>query len=413
MEEIVDSRIGYIPKHCVLPQLTFSGLHVLLQWNKQYNGEQPMVRTQKRKVYRDMQEYLLTQIRQGELSSGQMIPDEFSLAASFKISRRSVRQGLKELVDRGMLMKQQGKGTFVTKAEEWQSLDEQEDRPLRLLLVYPSYSEKTFQDPFNQSLLAACMETAHKHGHEIIFSAATADTGKLLRHYESEKCDGILWVMAFEICHQTIQDLHAHGIPIVTINQELPNISSVMIESDLAMRTMIGFLYQLGHKRIGFLNVSPHETVYVNRRDGFMRYLAEYGLPRDYYCEAEFEPQVFLPRVQFPWDKELFPSALIVGGHLLLIPVLSLLETLGLKVGVDVSLICIDDNLAAQLNNPPISAYYEPRELLGKEAINLLAEMIYSNSQKASRLFVRGFLITRESCRMPRDLHDKVFPRSN
>lgn len=366
----------------------------------------------KRKVYSDMQEYLLTQIRQSELASGQMIPDEFSLAASFKISRRSVRQGLQELVDKGMLVKQQGKGTFVTASEQWQCLSEKEHRPLKLMLVYPSYYEKTFLDPFNQNLLSACMETAHKHGHEIVFAVAATDCRKLLERYHKENCDGILWVMAFEVYRQTIQELRMEDIPLVTINQELPNVSCVMIDSDLAMRNMVGFLYQFGHQRIGFVNVNTSETVYLARRDGYLHYIQEYDLAPSYYCEADFDPLVGVPRVQLPWERENFPSALIVGGHLLLVPVLSQLENLGLKVGIDISLICIDDNLAAQINNPPISAYYEPREELGREAINLLSDMIYSNSLEATKIFVRGFLITRESCRMPQELRSEVFNKS-
>jgi len=366
-----------------------------------------MVGMKKRKVYSDMQEHLLTQIRQKDLVSGQMIPDEFSLAASFKISRRSVRQGLQELVDKGMLVKQQGKGTFVSAPEHWQALQENEHRPLKLMLVYPGFFEKTFVDPFNQDLFKACMDTAHKYGHEIVAAAATTDTKVIVERYQRENCHGLLWVMAFEKYQPTIVELAKLQIPVVTINQELPGVSSVLIDSDLAMRTMIRFLYQFGHQRIGFINVDTPEGIYYARRDGYRHYMQEYGLPLDHYYEAGFDPLEGIPKIQLPWTRDNFPSALIVGGNKLLVPTLGILEKLGLKVGENVSLICIDDSLTAQINDPPISTYYEPRDELGREAISLLLNTLCSN--RPSKIFIRGFLITRESCRMPPELQTKIF----
>jgi GntR family transcriptional regulator len=57
---------------------------------------------------------LLEQIRSGEFKRGDRIPPERQLEEMFGLSRTTIRQAVTELVQRGVLQRIQGKGTFVT-----------------------------------------------------------------------------------------------------------------------------------------------------------------------------------------------------------------------------------------------------------------------------------------------------------
>lgn len=57
---------------------------------------------------------LMGQIRSGALKPGQSIPTERQLEQEYGLSRTTVRQAISELVQRGVLRRIQGKGTFVT-----------------------------------------------------------------------------------------------------------------------------------------------------------------------------------------------------------------------------------------------------------------------------------------------------------
>jgi GntR family histidine utilization transcriptional repressor len=60
-----------------------------------------------------IKQFLEQKIASGELSSGEKIPTEQSLAISFSVSRMTARRAVQELADTGMLTRTPGSGTFV------------------------------------------------------------------------------------------------------------------------------------------------------------------------------------------------------------------------------------------------------------------------------------------------------------
>ena len=62
-----------------------------------------------------LREVLLEKLNSGEWKAGEMIPSEHELCEEYGVSRITVREVLKELVQSGYLKRKQGKGTFVSK----------------------------------------------------------------------------------------------------------------------------------------------------------------------------------------------------------------------------------------------------------------------------------------------------------
>jgi GntR family transcriptional regulator len=65
-------------------------------------------------LYIKIRESLRDEINTGVLKPGNKIPAEDELAARFGVSRMTVRQGISDLIDDGLLYRRQGVGTFVT-----------------------------------------------------------------------------------------------------------------------------------------------------------------------------------------------------------------------------------------------------------------------------------------------------------
>ncbi len=65
-------------------------------------------------LYVQIRETLRQQIKSGQLEPGQKLPAEDELAAQFGVSRMTVRQGISDLIDEGVLYRRRGVGTFVT-----------------------------------------------------------------------------------------------------------------------------------------------------------------------------------------------------------------------------------------------------------------------------------------------------------
>ena len=64
-------------------------------------------------LYVQVRETLRDQIKTGILELGQKLPSEDELAAQFGVSRMTVRQGVSDLTDEGLVYRRRGIGTFV------------------------------------------------------------------------------------------------------------------------------------------------------------------------------------------------------------------------------------------------------------------------------------------------------------
>ncbi|RIY40269.1 GntR family transcriptional regulator [Neopusillimonas maritima] len=69
-------------------------------------------------LYQQIKALLLQSLDQGEWKPGEAIPSEFELAARFNVSQGTVRKAIDELAADHLLIRRQGKGTFVATHNE-------------------------------------------------------------------------------------------------------------------------------------------------------------------------------------------------------------------------------------------------------------------------------------------------------
>jgi len=66
-------------------------------------------------AYYQVKEAIHTKIKDGEIQPGDQLLSENQLSELFNISRMTVRKAIDQLVDEGLLLREQGKGTFIKK----------------------------------------------------------------------------------------------------------------------------------------------------------------------------------------------------------------------------------------------------------------------------------------------------------
>jgi len=82
--------------------------------NRPTDRQKPLERAGPEPLYRQLAAQLKQSIREGQLKPGDRIDSEDLLSRRFAISRITVRQAIEELVRQHILVRRQGKGTFVT-----------------------------------------------------------------------------------------------------------------------------------------------------------------------------------------------------------------------------------------------------------------------------------------------------------
>jgi GntR family transcriptional regulator len=68
-------------------------------------------------IYYQLKNIIFEKIARGEYSEGSIIPSERELVDVLNISRMTVRQAINQLVNEGILYREKGKGTFVSKTK--------------------------------------------------------------------------------------------------------------------------------------------------------------------------------------------------------------------------------------------------------------------------------------------------------
>ncbi|MDP9108655.1 MAG: GntR family transcriptional regulator [Pseudomonadota bacterium] len=69
-------------------------------------------------LYQQIKALLTASLQAGEWKPGELIPSEFELAARFKVSQGTVRKAIDELSAENLVIRRQGKGTFVATHHE-------------------------------------------------------------------------------------------------------------------------------------------------------------------------------------------------------------------------------------------------------------------------------------------------------
>lgn len=72
-------------------------------------------------LYRQIKTLITQSLVTGEWRPGDLIPSEIELASRFSVSQGTVRKAIGELADQNLLVRQQGKGTFVASHSEERS----------------------------------------------------------------------------------------------------------------------------------------------------------------------------------------------------------------------------------------------------------------------------------------------------
>ena len=69
-------------------------------------------------LYRQIKDFMIRSLEAGEWGPGDAIPSEGELAARFNVSQGTVRKAIDEMASENMLVRRQGKGTFVASHDD-------------------------------------------------------------------------------------------------------------------------------------------------------------------------------------------------------------------------------------------------------------------------------------------------------
>ena len=166
-------------------------------------------------LYYQLAQHLEKGIREGEFESDAKFPTDMELALRYNVSRPTVRQAVGELVHKGLLVRERGRGTFVRPASAMVKRDSRVIKYRRLGLVMP-WGPGTFFAP----LLEAIEDVAHHSGFHVVLANNREDPETeiaRIRELLDHGVDGVLWMCPSRGSNQAMARKLLQSVPVVVL----------------------------------------------------------------------------------------------------------------------------------------------------------------------------------------------------
>lgn len=356
-------------------------------------------------IHTTVANYIREQILSGALAPGDSISSEKQLCDKFGVSRGPVRQALDILVKEQLIIRSQGRGTFVSELANNRDSNLKGKDSLNIGVFFDSDFQSQWTGFFAEiiaSLNAAaditypqCKLSYQFHEQPLAFLNDTLAT---------EAFDGYVFVPIEPECCRFIQEnLPVRGKRMITFFREVKSakISQFYIDQRDGAVKATDYLLRCGHRRIGILLVAPMRNRYdsYERMKGYQQAYQLHGLA----CPEELMVETALTQGGIRQGIDALTAqkatALLIGGQALINPVLRIIDQKGLKIPDDISLISFDDNSDAMLHVPSLSVVNQPLKLGAHLALDRLVTEINGAATEVVSIPLRPELILRESCK--------------
>ena len=305
---------------------------------------------------------LRERIETGVYSNGAPMPAEAELAREFGINRRTLRRALDVLESERLVIRRQGRGTFVQSPPQDEHL---------ATLIYAGDTEQHYASTFYQALCAEAQDRGK------VVSALKADSpdkiellAELARRNPRLICMEENWQ---KIKHAIPEDVRVtrvsdfYGIDALSDTDRPGYVVST--DSYRAAGLAVDYLIRLGHRRIAYVDWAPARggrlgTITLNRPSyyGYRSALFRAHIARDYPVGitdapgGDYQEHFFQAMLEYLSDADELPTAFVCAADFRAGPVIRALRETGHRVPEDASVVGIGNTPWAQWLDTPLTS---------------------------------------------------------
>jgi GntR family transcriptional regulator, arabinose operon transcriptional repressor len=315
-------------------------------------------------------------IKAGQVAPGDMIGTEFAFSQQWGLTRSTVRRGIEQLVDEGLLERRPGKGLFVPAPQAVTG------RTVQLVAPNLSWAYMT-------KIMRGAQIAGRKVGIQLQVCDAHGEMDadlEVLRRLPDGHADGAIIVsLHHRRFSEVLFELKSVGYPFVLVDQRLQDLDVPTVEEDnYGGGYLVGKKFaEMGHSRIAFLGPMKIRIV-ADRLQGFRDALADAGVVYDRSLitdlggegltdwlneRVEATEDALIPLLTGPNR----PTAIFDGSGDLAAFVYRVARKLDLKIPSDLSVITFDDSLAVNFFlEPPVAQLSHSWGQVGTTAFEIL-----------------------------------------
>lgn len=401
-----------------------------------------MSRANERERPLSLHQYIAEQVRsyivQEGLAPHAKLPSEVTLASRYQVSRGTVTKALDILVREGICYRRRPQGTFVAAvpqgytayksaiAQPQPVLSQPASPTIALVLPYMSSS-------FLSNILLGVEMVTRIAGYALNFAYAEFDWALEQYHLQQFLRQGIAGILLYPGDHavewrqdhfvstektgrvEMLQHLQSQGLPFVLLDRYVPEINCdhVTCDNKVAGYAPTEHLVEQGHRRIGFISISPPITASIERHFGYMQCLKEHALP--VYEEDTLQSLRWsfsnsaeglrLPGIDQAGYNAICnylrrkdrPDAVVVLNDTVAWGVIRAAQEVGLRVPDDLAVACCGGGNPEVYGRISLTSIAQPSVEMGQQGAYLLLDRITKRSSSTRHITLPVHLVVRDS----------------
>jgi len=334
-------------------------------------------------LYLQLKERIRADILSPEVPSGNgRLPTERELQARYQVSRPTISKALAALAAEGLLVKEQGRGSFLL-PNAARLPDSLSSPPRRIGYVAPISGQELVNRIFR-----GIDRAAHRHDYRVLMGSAGNEVARERAAVQELIASGVRGLIIYPP-PRTRQDTdgdylrtQALGVPAVLVDTCVPQQghAQVIFDNRRAGYAMTARLIARGHRRIGILSYAePLEHAPLTARlRGYEDAHQDLGLSVDPLLMQRYDPRQEAPAIASVVDGWLSlahpPTAVIATEDMAALEVVEHLAARRVRVPEGMCVVGFDNREAARRFRPSFATTSPDFERMGEIACELLLE---------------------------------------
>jgi LacI family transcriptional regulator len=269
-------------------------------------------------------------------------------------------------------------------------------------LVVPHGASRLFADPYFPRLVHGITLACNEHDVSLslfLFHDDDDESRLTKRIANASLFDGMIMASS-HVEDPLIPHLIANEVPLVLIGRpdNYPELSFVDVDNVNGAYAATAHLLRLGYLRVAHISGPLTMVAGQDRLEGYRKALGERGRAFDNSLVVEGDFSEAGGYVAMQRLLAARPDAVFVGSDQMALGAWRALREAGLQVPHDVALVGYDDLLPSSSMRPRLTTIRQPVARIGREAVNVLLDVIENGPVPARRVIFDTELVIRESC---------------
>lgn len=329
--------------------------------------------------YQKVIDWITEEIDAGRLQPGERLMTEEKMGKKFGLSRQTIRRATQELVEKGILTRVQGSGTYVgNKTRKFRK------ERYGSIAVVSTFCERYIFPPILSGIENVLSQEGYVMQVSFTNNRISNEATVLKMILEKGNVDGlIIEPSKGALPNPNIKyykEILERHIPVIFLNDAYPalEIPCVRLDDKTVAAKATRLLVEAGHKNIaGIFKLDDGQG--HRRYEGFLNAVMEADLqisPRQVFWVDSEALEELEKQADYLLDRMEECTGVVCYNDEVAIHLIDIVTNRGIRVPEDLSVVSIDDSDLAINGRVPFTSFTHPKQALGEKIAKNLLEMI-------------------------------------